>query len=215
MDFGAAEADLDTWDKGRPSVGSQKHIELDGEQQHTIFGKNSYQDRPQIEPDFLDDSTKTYVNDDEETNRVSDETNSPTFNENIHAATKNNVNHYKDTNDDILQIDSSILHHEDNYDVNDVTNSRSYQIQTHPDSNHLEDESNSHHIEEGGNDVKDFVETKTGGTPYFFMKRKLYKNLDFFDLHIHNENLSNILILPSSVNFVKTECFQGSRVNRE
>ena len=215
VDFGAAEADLDTWDKGRPSVGSQKHIELDGEQQHTIFGKNSYQDRPQIEPDFLDDSTKTYVNDDEETNRVSDETNSPTFNENIHAATKNNVNHYKDTNDDILQIDSSILHHEDNYDVNDVTNSRSYQLQTHPDSNHLEDELNSHHIEEGGNDVKDFVETKTGGTPYFFMKRKLYKNLDFFDLHIHNENLSNILILPSSVNFVKTECFQGSRVNRE
>ena len=167
VDFGAAEADLDTWDKGRPSVGSQKHFELDGEQQHTIFGKNSYQNRPQIEPSFLDDSTKTYVNDDEETNRLSDETNSPNFNENIHAATKNNVNHYKDTNDDILQTDPSILHHEDNDDVNEVTNSRSYQLQTDPDNNHLENELNSHHVEEMGNDVKDFVETKTGGTSYF------------------------------------------------
>ena len=168
VDFGAAEADLDTWDKGRPSVGSQKHIELDSEQQHTIFGKNSYQDRLQIEPDFLDDSTKTYVNDDKETNRVSDETNSPALNENIHAATKNNVNHYKDTNDDILQIDPSILHHEDNYDVNDVTNSGPYKLQTDPDNHHLKDKLNSHHVEERGNDVKDLVETETGGMSYFF-----------------------------------------------
>ena len=168
VDFGAAEADLDTWDKGRPSVGSQKHIELDSEQQHTIFGKNSYQDRLQIEPDFLDDSTKTYVNDDKETNRVSDETNSPALNENIHAATKNNVNHYKDTNDDILQIDPSILHHEDNYDVNDVTNSGPYKLQTDPDNNHLKDKLNSHHVEERGNDVKDLVGTETGGMSYFF-----------------------------------------------